>query len=202
MKNVSLIFNVVLAIAVIVLYVLMLGNKGSKTNSPVLVTNDSTNAVLLPIAYINIDSLLLNYVFAKESNESLLKKAEDSRLDLNVRDRQLQGEMAEFQRKLENNAFLSRERAEQEQTRLIRKQQDLQQLNAKLSQELMESQQKMSEQLRDTINSFLKTYNKDKGYQLILSNTSNDNILLGNSGYDITQEIIDLLNKRYTTKKK
>jgi outer membrane protein len=200
MKNVSLIFNVVLAIAVIVLYVLMLGNKGTKTSGPVLVTGDSTQAALLPIAYINIDSLLINYHFAKESNESLLKKAEDSRLDLNVRDRQLQGEMAEFQRKLENNAFLSRERAEQEQTRLIRKQQDLQQLNAKLSQELMESQQKMSEQLRDTINNFLKIYNKDKGYQLILSNTSNDNILLGDGGYDITKDIIELLNKRYTKK--
>lgn len=202
MKNVSLIFNVVLAIAVIVLYVLMLGNKSNKTMGPVLNTSDSTQTALLPIAYINIDSLLLNYIFAKESNESLLKKAEDSRLDLNVRDRQLQGEMAEFQRKLENNAFLSRERAEQEQTRLIRKQQDLQQLNAKLSQELMESQQKMSEQLRDTINNFLKVYNKDKGYQLILSNTSNDNILLGNEGYDITNEVIELLNKRYSPKKK
>lgn len=202
MKNVSLIFNVVLAIAVIVLYVLMLGNKSNKTMGPALNTSDSTQTALLPIAYINIDSLLLNYIFAKESNESLLKKAEDSRLDLNVRDRQLQGEMAEFQRKLENNAFLSRERAEQEQTRLIRKQQDLQQLNAKLSQELMESQQKMSEQLRDTINNFLKVYNKDKGYQLILSNTSNDNILLGNEGYDITNEVIELLNKRYSPKKK
>jgi len=201
MKNITLIFNVVLAIAVIVLYVLMLGNKTNNSKSPVLATNDSTHANLLPIAYINIDSLLLNYVFAKESNESLLKKAEDSRLDLNVRDRQLQGEMAEFQRKLENNAFLSRERAEQEQTRLIRKQQDLQQLNAKLSQELMDSQQKMSEQLRDTINNFLKVYNKDKGYQLILSNTSNDNILLGNAGFDITQEVIDLLNERFSKNK-
>jgi outer membrane protein len=202
MKNVSLIFNVVLAIAVIVLYVLTLGNKGNKTNGPVLASSDSTQTALLPIAYINIDSLLLNYVFAKESNESLLKKAEDSRLDLNMRDRQLQGEMAEFQRKLENNAFLSRERAEQEQTRIIRKQQDLQQLNAKLSQELMESQQKMSEQLRDTINNFLKDYNKNKGYQLILSNTSNDNILLGDAGFDITREVIDLLNQRFSKKKK
>ncbi len=202
MKNISLIFNVVLAIAVIVLYVLFLGNKGTKTSNPVLSMSYSTHSALLPIAYINIDSLLINYHFAKESNESLLKKAEDSRLDLNVRDRQLQGEMAEFQRKLENNAFLSRERAEEEQARLIRKQQDLQQLNAKLSQELMESQQKMSEQLRDTINNLLKIYNKNKGYQLILSNTSNDNILLGEPGFDITKEIVDLLNERFTKNKK
>jgi outer membrane protein len=65
----------------------------------------------------------------------------------------------------------------------------------------MQVQQKMSEQLRDTINSFLKEYNKDQKYQLILSNTSSDNILYATEGLDITPEITDLLNKRYAAKK-
>ena len=130
-----------------------------------------------------------------------MKKQEDSRLDLNSKARQLQTEMAEFQRKLENNAFLSRERAEQEQNRLMKKEQDLQQLNAKLSQDLMEVQQKVSEQLRDSINTYLKSYNKDKKYEMILSNTSSDNILISNAGYDITKEVTDELNKRYSKKK-
>ncbi len=202
MKNISLIINAVLGVAVIVLFVLVLGGKNNGGVSGVKFGSDSTLTVKLPIAYVNIDSLLLNYQFAKESNETLLKKQEDSRLDLNVQARQLQGEMAEFQRKLENNAFLSRERAEQEQNRLMRKEQDLQQLNAKLSQELMEVQQKVSEELRDTINAFLKEYNKDKKYELIISNTASDNILLANEGYDITQEVIEVLNERYNKKKK
>lgn len=201
MKNILLILNAVLVIAVIVLFVLVLGNKNNTTFSGELTGSDSTSSVRLPIAYVNIDSLLLNYQFAKESNESLMKKQEDSRLDLNVKARQLQGEMAEFQRKLENNAFLSRERAEQEQNRLMRKEQDLQQLNAKLSQELMDVQQKVSEQLRDSINSFLKEYNKTKKYELILSNTSSDNILLSNDIYDITKEVTEALNKRFSKKK-
>jgi outer membrane protein len=202
MKNISLITNAVLGVAVIVLFVMVLGGKNSSGTPGVHFGGDSTLTVKLPIAYVNVDSLLLNYQFAKESNETLLKKQEDSRLDLNVQARQLQGEMAEFQRKLENNAFLSRERAEQEQNRLMRKEQDLQQLNAKLSQELMEVQQKVSEELRDTINAFLKEYNKDKKYEMIISNTASDNILLANEGYDITQEVIELLNDRYNKKKK
>lgn len=201
MKNILLILNAVLVIAVIILFVLVLGNKGNNSFSGEFTGSDSTASVRLPIAYVNIDSLLLNYQFAKESNESLMKKQEDSRLDLNVKARQLQAEMAEFQRKLENNAFLSRERAEQEQNRLMRKEQDLQQLNAKLSQELMDVQQKVSEQLRDSINSFLKEYNKDKKYELILSNTSSDNILLSNDKYDITKEVTEALNSRYSKKK-
>jgi outer membrane protein len=201
MKNISLILNAVLVIAVVILFVLVLGKKNNNSFSGELTGNDSTASVRLPIAYVNIDSLLLNYQFAKESNESLMKKQEDSRLDLNVKARQLQSEMAEFQRKLENNAFLSRERAEQEQNRLMRKEQDLQQLNAKLSQELMDVQQKVSEELRDSINAFLKEYNKEKKYELILSNTSSDNILLSNDIYDITKEVTEALNQRYSNKK-
>jgi len=200
MKNISLVLNAVLILAVIILFILVLGNKKNNTATGEFRANDSTFSNRLPIAYINIDSLLLNYQFAKESNENLMKRQEDSRLDLNVKARQLQAEMAEFQKKLQNNAFLSRERAEQEQGRLMRKEQDLQQLNAKLSQELMDVQQKVSEQLRDSINIFLKEYNKDKKFELILSNTSSDNILIANDAYDITKEVTEALNSRYSKK--
>ena len=140
--------------------------------------------------------MLLNYTFSKDANEELIKKQEDSRLTLNVKARSLQNEMQEFQRKLENNAFLSRERAEQEHNRLLKKQQDLQELEQKLTEELLEQQQKMSEQLRDTVNVFLKEFNKDGRYQLIISNTANDNILYAQEGYDITNEIVEALNAR------
>ncbi|OJV36466.1 MAG: hypothetical protein BGO29_03800 [Bacteroidales bacterium 36-12] len=201
MKNVLLISNAILIVAVVVLFILVLGNKTNHKANGIFSGHDSISSVSLPIAYVNVDSLLLNYQLAKESNEALMKKQEDSRLDLNVKARQLQNEMAEFQRKLDNNAFLSRERAEQEHARLMRKEQDLQQLNGKLSQELMDAQQKVNEELRDSVYTFLKNYNKDKKYEMILSNTASDNILLANDSYDITKEITDILNKRYGKKK-
>jgi len=201
MKNISLIFNAVLLIAVIVLFVLVFRLNKIHSVDGEMYGPDSTLSVHLPVAYVNVDSLLLSYQFAIESNEALMKKQEDSRLDFNVKARQLQNEMAEFQRKLENNAFLSRERAEQEQNRLIRKEQDLQQLNNKLSQELIDLQQKVSEQLRDSINSYLTEYNKVKKFELIFSNTSNDNLLISNQRYDITKEVTDALNSRYGKKK-
>jgi len=201
MKNLSLILNAVLAIAVIVLFIKVFGgNKNSDTEKTEF-KNETIRSGKLPFAYINVDSLLLNYQFAKEANESLIKRQEDSRLNINTKARQLQSEMGEFQRKLEANAFLSRERAEQEQSRLLKRQQDLRDLDGQLSQQLMQVQQKMSEQLRDTINAFLKIYNKNQKYQVIFSNTSSDNILFATKGYDITAEITDLLNKRYAAKK-
>ncbi len=196
MKNLSLILNGILVIAVVILFWLVLSNRTSTENTQTIMWNDSISNGKLPIAYINIDSLLSNYQFAKDANESLIKRQEESRLTVNTRARELKIEMGEFQRKLENNAFLSRERAEQEQQRLLRKQQDLQDMDGKLSQQLMQLQQKMSEELRDTINAFMKHYNKGKKYEMIISNTSSDNILYAAKGYDITAEVTKLLNER------
>jgi len=201
MKNLSLILNTVLAIAVIILFWLVLGTKSSPAAQQQISGKGIVTKGKLPIAYINVDSLLLHYQFAKDANESLIKKQEDSRLTINSRARQLQTEMGEFQRKLENNAFLSRERAEQEQLRLQKKQQELQELDGKLSQQLLQVQQKMSEELRDTINKFMKEYNKNNQYEIIISNTSNDNVLYAAKSYDITAEVTKLLNERCAAKK-
>ena len=43
---------------------------------------------------------------------------------------------------------------------------------------------------------FLKSYNEDKKFDLILSKAG-DNILMGNKKLDITQDVINGLNKRY-----
>lgn len=134
-------------------------------------------------------------------NEQLLKKEENSRANVTQQARTLQTEVQEFYRKMENNAFLTRERAQQEQERLMKKEQELKDLDAKLSQDLLMERQKLNEQLRDTVVSKLKVYNKEKGYQVIFSNTAEDNILLAGDSYDITNELIDLLNKSYSTGK-
>jgi outer membrane protein len=200
-KNASLLINAIMAIAIVILFVLVLNQKPNTTAPQIIVKNGTITKGKLPIAYINIDSLLLNYQFAKEANISLVKKQESSRSIVSTKAGLLQKEMAEFQKKLENNAFLSRERAEQEQVRLQKKQQELQQLDAKLSQQLGQEQQKMSEELRDTINKFMKEYNKNNKYEMIISNTSSDNILYAAKGYNNTKEISKLLNERFSRKK-
>ena len=80
----------------------------------------------------------------------------------------------------------------------MKQQQDLQALQQKLTEELAAENQKNSLQLRDSINSFLKVYNQDKGYDLIISNTGFDNLLYANPAFNITNEIVEGLNARYT----
>ena len=75
----------------------------------------------------------------------------------------------------------------------------MQQLSNQLQSELMQENEKNSLQLRDSINAFLKEYNKTKGYSLIISNTGFDNLLYADSIYNITREIVDGLNARYSS---
>ena len=192
MNKFQTVLNVVLVAAVVALFVIVL--TGEKTDVPAAVVETSE---VMPIAYLNVDSLLMTYTFALEANEKLLKKQEDARLKLNTKARTLQNEMADFQRKLENNAFLSRERAEKEQQRLLKKQQELQELEAKLTEEIMIENQKLNIQLADTVTNFLKEYNADGHFHIILSNTAKDNVLMAAEQYDITKEVVDALNTRY-----
>ena len=193
MNKVQIVINVVLVAAVAALFVIVLSGK-KQGETPTAAVEKSE---VLPIAYLNTDSLLVNYVFAQEANEKLMKKQEDARLKLNTKARTLQNEMADFQRKLENNAFLSRERAEKEQQRLIKKQQELQELEAKLTEDIMIENQKLNIQLADTLTNFLKEYNADGRYHVILSNNAKDNVLMAAESYNITDEVINKLNARY-----
>jgi len=62
---------------------------------------------------------------------------------------------------------------------------------------LVKEQQKMNEQLRDSIYKFLRSYNKDKKYQMIISNTMNDNIMIADPIYNITNDVVNALNSKY-----
>lgn len=165
-------------------------------------TNDtlSENGTF-PVAYIDTDSLLRQYGLAIDLQEELLKKEEKSRTNFNEEAKKLQSQMTEFQRKVQNNGFLSRERAEQEQRNLMARDQELQNLNTKLSQELMGEQETLNRQLRDTLTTYLTELNFDGRYKLILTNTMGDNVLYSVPGVNITQQVADALNKRYEISK-
>jgi outer membrane protein len=147
---------------------------------------------VVSVAYVKMDSLLLNYNVYKKMSQDLIKEEEQSRINFKQRAESLQKEIAEFQNKIQHNAFLSQQRALSEQDRLLRKQQDLQELGVKIEQDLVIKQQKMNEQLYHNIDSVLKAYNESAKYDFILTNTS---VLFGNDKYDITDEVLKELNK-------
>ena len=195
MKKTKYILNGFLTLAVMFLFTQCAEKEPKDTQTPATAANNGTSN--MKIAYVEIDSLLTKYHFWNDLNEIMIRKEENIRTTLNEKAKELDGEIREFQRKLQNNGFVSQERAEQEHMRITKKQQDLQQLQEKLTNELQTENQKNSLQLRDSINSFLKIYNKDKGYDLIISISGFDNLLYANPAFNITDEIVTGLNNRY-----
>ena len=150
----------------------------------------------LKIAFVEVDSLMTQYDFAKDYSVTLQKKSNNARNTLNQKSNELQAAVANFQQKLQNNGFTSREQAESVQAGIERRQRDLQELQARLENELANETQKFNQALCDSLNSFLASYNKDKKYDMILSKAG-DNILFADRKFDITKDIINGLNKRY-----
>ncbi len=150
----------------------------------------------IKIAYVEVDSLMTQYEFCKEFTLILEKKSTNARNTLNAKGQALQSAMANFQQKLQNNGFTSREQAESQQAAIQRQQQSLQELQARLENELAQETQKYNAGLRDSLSHFLDAYNKDKKYDLILTKQG-DNILYAAKRFDITADVINGLNKRY-----
>lgn len=155
----------------------------------------------LKIAYVEVDSLMTQYEFCKEFSLVLQKKSNNARNTLTQKGQQLQNAAANFQQKLNNNAFTSREQAESQQAAIQRQQQSLQELQARLENELANETSKYNEALRDSLMHFLDAYNKDKKFDLILTKQG-DNILYAAKRFDITKDVINGLNKRYKPTKK
>jgi outer membrane protein len=157
---------------------------------------DSTGGAGLKIAYVEVDSLMTEYEFCKDFTLVLQKKSNNARNTLNQKGQQLQNAMNNFQQKMNNNGFTSREQAESQQAAIQRQQNDLQQLQARLENELANETATYNEGLRDSLQHFLAAYNKDKKYDLILTKQG-DNILYAAKRFDITNDVINGLNKAY-----
>ena len=160
-----------------------------------------TTATGLKIAYVEVDSLMTQYDFAKDYSVTLQKKSNNARNTLTQKGNALQAAVNNFQQKLNNNGFTSREQAASQQAAIERQQRDLQELQARLENELAKETAEFNETLRDSLQSFLKDYNKEKQFSLILTKQG-DNILLADKKFDITNDVISGLNKRYKPAKK
>lgn len=151
------------------------------------------------IAYVEVDSIMTQYTFCKEYSKILENKGNNIQKTLAGKQQALQEAAANFQQKIQANA-LTREQAEAYNAGLQKQNNDLQQLNQRLSAEFQAETEKYNKALHDSLQHYLAVYNKDKKYALIFSKQG-DNLLYADKAYDITNEVIAGLNKAYKPSK-
>ena len=171
-------------------------NKTADKPAAATATGDSKETIV----YINSDSLLSKYDYAKDMNKRLEDKGKSSQSDLQAKGQAFQREVADYQK---NAATLAADQRQATEQRLQRKQQELQGYQQNATAEFQQSQATENTKLYDKIADFTKTYAKEKGYKLVLTfSKANPTVLYGDATLDVTADVVKRLNDAYAKDKK
>jgi outer membrane protein len=201
MKNFLLPLNIILALAVAVLFYLHFNQKSATVDTkPGKGTTDSAAIQHeLKIAYVDLDSIQENYNYYKEKMDEFERKKETADRDLNNAFQKIENERIAFVQK--GNAITQVE-AENFQRDYTRKMQNLENQKKSLENNIQSEGVKTMEELKKKINEFLTEYNKEKGYSYIFSYSSTINILFyKDTALNITNEVVSGLNDAYNKTK-
>ena len=198
MKNSSLILNIVLVVAVIVIYVLHFTSGKSAASGDVLVEGPA-QLTDLKIAYVKVDSLIVNYDLAQQLHDDFTKNQDAYTKEYATRRSKFEEQAAAFQEKLQRGGFLTEERAVQERDRLVNEEQEILKLDQELSSKLAEMQNVNNQQLVDSLMAYLKDFNKTRKYAYIFNSSG---ILIGDDAHNITKEVLEAMNKQYAKETK
>ena len=209
MKNLSLIINGILAIAVAILFyqVNTLKNNGVSTGSeedtsenknPIIV-NSASNLADAKIAYINTDSINEHYAYIADFTKVL--KAKKSSIE-----NQMQSLTAKFQQEYEafqqsaQTGIASESDLIKQKTSLERQQQEIANKELQMQNLGIELEEKNIE-LNKNVKDFLAKYNNGKFDYVLSYSDMMPTILLVNPKLDITNDILKGINEEYKTKK-
>lgn len=192
MKNISLALNVVLLIAVSILFYL---HFTGLTPAQQAGSGGSGN---FRVAYIKSDTVLKYYDYVKVNRERIDAKGTQFDRDLKARATALQGEFESYQR---NRTNLTIGQAQAVEEDLTKKRQNLQMYQDNLSQQMLAEQEKMTRELYEMVTAYLRQYCLDKGLQAVFKYDNTSDLLYGGDSLDISKEVIKGLNEAYRLEK-
>ena len=155
----------------------------------------------IPVAYINIDSLVSSYDLYTELRSAYETKMAKTEKELTSKGRSFEKEVLEFQEKVQKG-LVTRSQATTMEQALQKKQQALVASRDALLQEMAEEERVMLNNIQYNIVEYLKEFNANKRYGVILSTTTAGPILNADPSLNITSQIIEGLNKKHIAEKK
>jgi len=201
MKNFSYIINGILLAAIIVLYVLFFTSRAHQGSSSKAAGNgQSINGSDGGIVYINMDSVLSKY----EMNIDIQKDLQDK---LNKSEQELKDKQAVYQKAVEDFQYkagkhlITQADGEIAQQKLAQQEQELYGLQNDLRAKLNEEEQVAQRKVLNAIMQYLDGLEITKNHQFVLGTTFGGNVLYANKNLNISNDIIDGLNRQYRSEK-
>jgi outer membrane protein len=201
MKNLSLLLNVVLIIAVGVLYYFQFaGKKDCQRKTKQFASTIKPSSSSAPcFAYVDLDSLNEKISYIKENRKALEKEQEAIESEWEASYRNLENKKNNF---LKRGNAITQTEAEAFQNELIQEQQQVDTKKQTLSQKLNEKSYKFMDDIQQKLKDFLADYNKDKRFTYIFScGNGLDYMVYKDSSYNITPDVITGMNEMLTEDK-
>jgi outer membrane protein len=185
-KNLSLILNGILIVAVGFLYFKVYSNQ----EAPIKI---SGQAAASKIVFLNSDSLMDNYTLFNNIQKQLEKKKDSLDQVFTVRGKALEAEIQNYQ---ETGASLSDQQRQAKEESLTRKQQAYISERDAVLETLKNEETLMTDSLHNDLMRFLKDFNKKNNYDFILGYSRGGAIFLASDSLDITKVVLSGLNKK------
>ena len=149
------------------------------------------------IVYVELDSLTENFLMTRDLMGELETKMNRYETELGNRQRTFQANVNDLNNRA-NRGLETRARLQEMGERLAQEEQNLMQLAERYRMEIAEEQMVMQRQILHAIMDYLEEYNREKGYKYILGNAFGSNILYADPSLDITAEVLEGLNAKYS----
>lgn len=203
MKQFSPVLNIILLVAVAVLYFLhfFAGKKpAAAAKSTGTVANVATAGNTPLVAYVDMDSLNNSVPYIKEKKKELEAEQRQIQSEYESSYRQMEADKNEFLKR--GNAITPQE-AEEFQGKLMQRQQQVEAKKQSMGQGLASRGSTIMEDIQNKLKEFLAEYNKDKKFAYIFATgTGLDYLLYKDDALDITDDIVKGLNEKMSKKGK
>ena len=145
-------------------------------------------------AYVDTSKLLEEYTEAKDIQAKYKSKSEEMGGQLEAEINRFKSDAANFQK---NAQEFGQNWAQKNGAELQKREQQLQYAQQAMVQQLQKESGTEMDSLVNGVKTFIKDYGKEKGYDYIYGTGEAVSILYSQEKYDITSEIIKLLNDKY-----
>lgn len=156
--------------------------------------NKTTEVKEFKTAYIDTSKLMEESTEAKDIAEKYKDKSKVMGNQLEVEVNRFKSEAANFQKNAQANGQVW---AQQKGAELQRREQELSYAQQAMLQQLQSESGVEMDSLVSTYRKLIKEYGKEKGYDYIYGTGDIASVLYAKDSYDITKEIIKLVNEKY-----
>lgn len=182
-------FNIVLAIAIVILYFLHFAGSGKKSAATVAEVSDDEI-----IYYVNVDTLNSKLTFLAEKQEVLGKKEMEADKLLREKGSKLERDIMAYQRRAQSGE-LTPKQMQAEEARFTRLQQEFMAERESITSALLAEGQATNKELMDMLNKHINEFAEGKNIKAIFAYSEASNILYADKKTDITALMLEKMNK-------